>query len=158
MNHTRSALFGVLPRHLIVEGPQTATRLGEEEGFEVIILQHHADIGSQLLGAVVEVLHTVGEYGGQEAVAYEQLVILVQGSIDLLCELSDGRILICDYKTDRITPEERADASLLRDRMQERHADQIRQYAAAVREMYGRAPDETYIFSLPLGEALKISI
>ena len=69
----------VLPRHLIVERPETAAQLGEEQCLEVLILQHHADVRGQLLGAVVEILHTVGENGGEEAVADKQLVILVQG-------------------------------------------------------------------------------
>ena len=69
----------MLPRNLIVEGPQAPSQLGEEQGPQVVVLQHYADIGGQLLGAVVEILHTVGEDGGQEAVAHEQLVILVQG-------------------------------------------------------------------------------
>jgi ATP-dependent exoDNAse (exonuclease V) beta subunit len=65
---------------------------------------------------------------------------------------------ICDYKTDRITPTEREDPSLLRGRMQERHGDQLAQYAAAVEEVFGVRPTKAYIYSLPLGEALEISI
>ena len=84
--------------------------------------------------------------------------LLVQGSIDLLCTFPDGHVEICDYKTDRITPAERADPSLLRGRMQERHGDQLAQYAAAVEEVFGVRPTKAYIYSLPLGEALEISI
>ena len=84
--------------------------------------------------------------------------LFVQGSIDLLCTFPDGHIEICDYKTDRITPEERRDASLLQRRMAERHGDQLRQYAAAVEETFGVRPARAYIYSLPLGEALEIKI
>ena len=66
------------PRDLVVERPQAAAQLGEEQGLEVVILQHHTDVGSHFLGAVVEILHAVGENGGEEAVAHEELVILVQ--------------------------------------------------------------------------------
>ena len=84
--------------------------------------------------------------------------LLVQGSIDLLCIFPDGHMEICDYKTDRITPAEREDPSLLRKRMQERHGDQLTQYAAAVEEIFGVRPSKANIYSLPLGEALEISI
>lgn len=84
--------------------------------------------------------------------------LFVQGSIDLLCTFPDGHIEICDYKTDRITPEERRDPSLLQKRMAERHGDQLRQYAAAVEETFGVRPAKAYIYSLPLGEALEIKI
>ncbi len=90
--------------------------------------------------------------------ALGERTLYVQGSIDLLCEFPDGHIELCDYKTDRITPAERADASLLTARMTERHGEQLRQYAAAVTEMYGRAPERVYIYSLPLGEAVEISL
>jgi ATP-dependent exoDNAse (exonuclease V) beta subunit len=83
---------------------------------------------------------------------------MVQGSIDLLCFFPDGHIELCDYKTDHITPEERKDISLLQKRMQERHGDQLAQYAAAVEETFGKRPDKAFIFSLPLGDAVEISI
>jgi ATP-dependent exoDNAse (exonuclease V) beta subunit len=84
--------------------------------------------------------------------------LMVQGSIDLLCFFPDGHIELCDYKTDHITPEERKDISLLQKRMQERHGDQLAQYAAAVEETFGKRPDKAFIFSLPLGDAVEISI
>ena len=84
--------------------------------------------------------------------------LFVQGSIDLLCTFPDGHVELCDYKTDRITPEERSDPSLLKARMTEAHRDQLIQYAAAVEEMYGIRPAKAYIFSLPLGEAVDIDL
>lgn len=84
--------------------------------------------------------------------------LMVQGSIDLLCFFPDGHIELCDYKTDHITSEERKDVSLLQKRMQERHGDQLAQYAAAVEETFGKRPDKAFIFSLPLGDAVEISI
>ena len=84
--------------------------------------------------------------------------LFVQGSIDLLCTFPDGHLELCDYKTDRITPAERRDPSLLQARMTEAHRDQLIQYAAAVEEMYGVRPSKAYIFSLPLGEAVEIEI
>ncbi len=84
--------------------------------------------------------------------------LYVQGSIDLLCEFEDGHLELCDYKTDRITDAERRDPSLLSIRMAERHGEQLRQYAAAVAEMYGRRPEHMYIYSLPLGDAVEIEV
>ncbi len=85
-------------------------------------------------------------------------MLYVQGSIDLLAIFPDGHIELCDYKTDRISPAERADLPLLTERMTARHAEQLKQYAAAVEEIYGIRPTKTYIFSLPLGEAIEIDL
>ncbi|MCQ2429025.1 MAG: UvrD-helicase domain-containing protein [Clostridia bacterium] len=84
--------------------------------------------------------------------------LYVQGSIDLLLTMPDDSVVLCDYKTDRITKEERADPSLLASRMTERHGGQLRQYAEAIREVFGQRPARVYIFSLPLGEAVEIEI
>ena len=84
--------------------------------------------------------------------------LYVQGSIDLFCEFPDGHIELCDYKTDHIYPEERDNPALLVARMTERHGEQLRQYAAAIGEMYGKRPTKVYVYSLPLGEALEIPI
>lgn len=84
--------------------------------------------------------------------------LYVRGSIDLLCEYPDGRLEICDYKTDHITREEREDRALLMAHLREKHLSQLRQYAKAMEEMYGRRPDKVYIFALALGEAVEIDI
>jgi hypothetical protein len=84
--------------------------------------------------------------------------LFVQGSIDLLCHFPDGHLELCDYKTDRITEAERRDPDLLRARLTATHRDQLIQYAAAVEEMYGVRPTRAFIFSLPLGEAIRIEL
>lgn len=80
----------------------------------------------------------------------------VQGSIDLLLIGRDGSIVLCDYKTDRPSPEERRDRDLYRARMIQAHKDQLTHYARAVQELFGRAPDRAYVFSLTLGEAIEL--
>ncbi len=80
----------------------------------------------------------------------------VQGSIDLLLVSKDGSITLCDYKTDRPTPEEKRDPNLYRDRMVKAHKDQLSHYARAVRELFGKSPDRAFVFSLTLGEAISI--
>ncbi len=84
--------------------------------------------------------------------------LYVQGSIDLLCEYPDGCITVADYKTDRISRAERDNPSLLAARLTDVYGSQLEQYAAAVREIYGRAPDRLLIYSVPLGEALEIRL
>ena len=84
--------------------------------------------------------------------------LFVQGSIDLLCFYADGSVELCDYKTDHITSAERRDPALLQKRMQEKHGDQLAQYAAAVEETFGKRPAKAYVYSLPLGDAVEIPI
>ncbi len=82
--------------------------------------------------------------------------IFVQGSIDLLLEMPDGTLRLIDYKTDRIRPEEQADNALLRTRMMEAHGDQLAAYARAVKDLFGRYPDDIRIYSLPLGATIPL--
>ncbi len=82
--------------------------------------------------------------------------IFVQGSIDLLIETSDGKIILCDYKTDRISPEEIDNRELLVSNMREKHKDQLDEYRFAVKEIFGKEPSKTYIYSIPMGEVIEI--
>jgi ATP-dependent helicase/nuclease subunit A len=81
--------------------------------------------------------------------------IFVQGSIDLLIETEDG-IILCDYKTDRVSTEEKADRALLEKNMRERHAAQLEEYRFAVKEIFGKEPCKVYIYSIPLGEVIEM--
>ena len=80
----------------------------------------------------------------------------VQGSIDLILVGKDGSISLCDYKTDRPTAEEKRDHALYRERMIAAHKDQLSHYSHAVKELFGKAPDRAFVFSLTLGEAIEI--
>ena len=82
--------------------------------------------------------------------------LFVQGSIDLLIETKDGELLLYDYKTDRIPNEEQLDEALLCQHMKDAHGNQLVYYQRAVRELFGKAPDKTYIYSLPLGRSIEI--
>ena len=82
--------------------------------------------------------------------------IFVQGSIDLIIENHDGSIFLCDYKTDRISPEERKNPALLQARMTEAHKHQLDQYAYAIERIFGKQPERIYILSLALGDAVEI--
>ena len=82
--------------------------------------------------------------------------IFVQGSIDLILESENGDLILCDYKTDRISKEERSDRSLLLSKMKERHGEQLEQYKYAVRQIFGKDPSKIYIYSVTLGEIIEI--
>ena len=82
--------------------------------------------------------------------------ILVQGVIDLFFISEDGSLILCDYKTDYLTNEERSDASLAKKKLKDRHGEQLSYYAMAIEQMCGKKPDKTLIYSLPFGDALEI--
>ena len=83
--------------------------------------------------------------------------IAVQGVIDLFFMEEDGTVVLCDYKTDYLTREELAAPPLAAAKLQARHAQQLSYYAKAIEAMLGKAPDEVLIYSLPLGDSVKIS-
>ena len=87
---------------------------------------------------------------------YGDQTVLVQGSIDLLLRTKDGKLILFDYKTDRLSDEEKNNRQLLTDRMIQKHGDQLSCYAKAVQELFGQAPDQVYIYSFPLGESVLI--
>jgi ATP-dependent helicase/nuclease subunit A len=82
--------------------------------------------------------------------------IFVQGSIDIIIEKENGEIIICDYKTDRISAEERQDMTLLAENMRKKHSDQLSEYNNAVTKIFGKAPDKIFIYSVPLGVTVEM--
>lgn len=92
----------------------------------------------------------------KELVADE--LITVQGVIDLIIEDKDGNITLCDYKTDHLTPREMSDTSLAAKMLGERHGRQLSYYKEAVRQIFGREPKRICIYSLPLGDAVDVSV
>ena len=84
-------------------------------------------------------------------------VLLVQGVIDIFFETADGRLILCDYKTDALTSEECRCPTLAQKKLQARHGRQLAYYTEAVEQLCGRRPDEVLIYSLPLGDTVSIS-
>ena len=84
--------------------------------------------------------------------------ILVQGVIDLFFTTPDGKIVLCDYKTDYLTDEERNSAPLAIKKLKERHGEQLSYYSMAIEQFCGKKPDKILIYSLPYGEALEIEL
>ncbi len=90
--------------------------------------------------------------------ALEDEQLLVQGVIDLFFTDAEGRLVLCDYKTDYLTPAEITDPRLAQAKLTERHGTQLSYYAAALERICGRRPDRVVIYSLPLGRELDISV
>ena len=82
--------------------------------------------------------------------------IFVQGSIDLLMEMPDGEIILCDYKTDRISDEEKQNMEPLEQRMNKAHGAQLKQYEHAIEQIFEKRPGRSFIYLLELGEAIEI--
>lgn len=83
--------------------------------------------------------------------------VLVQGVIDCLFEDDGGELHLVDYKTDRLTKEEREDSALGEARLREKHSLQLSYYAAAVEKIFGKKPVTVEVYSLHLGRSVDVS-
>ncbi len=92
----------------------------------------------------------------EQAEMYKDETILVQGVIDCIVERADGSLALYDYKTDRLTREERENPSLGAQRLREKHKDQLNLYALAVERIFGKAPDTVSVYSLALGGLIDV--
>ncbi len=90
--------------------------------------------------------------------AFGEEKLAVQGVIDLFYYDEHGRLILCDYKTDRLSPAELADERLAAKHLKDRHGDQLSYYAQALEQICEKRPDKILIYSLPLGKALEIEI
>lgn len=84
--------------------------------------------------------------------------VLVQGVIDCLYEDPDGELHLVDYKTDRLTREERENPALAHKRLKEAHSLQLSYYSEAVARMLGKRPKTVEVYSLHLGESVDVSV
>ena len=73
--------------------------------------------------------------------------IFLQGIIDVLFERADGKLTLLDYKTDRNT---RPDV------VRKKYQQQIDLYAEAVAAIFGRAPEERYLYLLHNGAVVSL--
>lgn len=84
--------------------------------------------------------------------------ITVQGVFDCVFEDAHGKLVLLDYKTDAMSAYELRNPEAGREKLRRRHTRQLYYYARAVERIFGRLPDEIYVYSLPLGEAVPISV
>ena len=73
--------------------------------------------------------------------------IIVQGMIDAYYTRSDGRVVIVDYKTDKINDIEE---------MRNRYAVQLQYYKTALEKALGVEVAGTYLMLLDMGEVLEV--
>lgn len=84
--------------------------------------------------------------------------VTVQGVVDCMFEDADGRIVLADYKTDRLTDYELAHKGAAAVKLLERHKNQLSYYRKICSAMLGRSVDEVYIYSLPLGDVIEVEV
>ncbi len=82
--------------------------------------------------------------------------ILVQGVIDCLYEDKNGSLHLVDYKTDRLTRDELLDKSLAAKVLREKHELQLSYYAYAIKNIFGKEPEDIKIYSTVLGECIDL--
>jgi len=82
--------------------------------------------------------------------------VIVQGVIDALFMDENGKIVLVDYKTDRLTPAETADARLAAEKLVPRHGEQLSYYRTVCADMLGEPVEECLIYSLPLGDTVNV--
>ncbi len=84
--------------------------------------------------------------------------LYVQGSLDLLLEMPDGALILCDYKTNRARAADGdVDSDRFQARLEQEHTDQLRLYSDAVLGLFGRRPDRVLIYSTPLGKTFDLT-
>ena len=76
-----------------------------------------------------------------------------------LCFIDDNdKLILCDYKTDRIPREIINDREATTSYLEDRHAEQLKYYAKAIERIMGKSPDQILIYSLSFGDALEINV
>ena len=84
--------------------------------------------------------------------------LLVQGVIDCIIESEDGSLHLIDYKTDRLSKEERENPALADERMRRAHSLQLSYYSDAIKEMFGKRPVRVGVYSLHAGREIDIKL
>ena len=125
-----------------------------ESNFYEVLKKAKKVYREQRFNILLPASHFTQDEGFKSEIEKEE--ILVQGVIDLFFESANGEIILCDYKTDYLTPEELSDESLVIKKMKDRHGRQLEYYAMAIERFLGRRPDKILIYPLPFGEALEI--
>ncbi len=92
----------------------------------------------------------------KKKVALQNETLYVQGVIDAVIIDREGNLTLVDYKTDRLTKEERKDTSLAAKKLRDRHGEQLAYYTAAVSHMFGTPPKSILLYSLHLGDTVPL--
>ncbi|MBQ4067355.1 MAG: UvrD-helicase domain-containing protein [Clostridia bacterium] len=92
----------------------------------------------------------------REKLREDGICVTVQGVVDCIFRDRNGRPVLVDYKTDRLTPEELADKALAAKKLVHRHSRQLTIYKEVCEKMLGESFDRVLIYSLPLGGAVEV--
>jgi len=83
--------------------------------------------------------------------------VTVQGVVDCVFRDPDsGKLVLVDYKTDSIRPDEWKDQRRAEERLRARHKNQLSYYLEICSEMFGEKIDAALIYSTPLGRCIKV--
>ena len=118
---------------------QSAKRIIREQRFNLLLSPDHFTQDTEFRSKLTE----------------ERLA--VQGVIDLILVNEKGEISLFDYKTDRLTQEERSNPKLAQKALQERHGLQLSYYAHAIEELFGRPCQKVCIYSTHAGKLFPIT-
>jgi len=80
--------------------------------------------------------------------------VIAQGVIDIVFTDENGRLVLADYKTDHLTDYELEHKYAASEKLWKRHGNQLGYYSFICEKLFGRAPDEVLIYSMPLGETV----
>ncbi len=93
----------------------------------------------------------------REKLKNEGTEICVQGVVDCLFTDENGKKVLLDYKTDRLSDAELSERSLAEEKLCRRHAHQLRAYKRLLEAMTGEKIDEVLIYSLHLGDTIRLT-
>lgn len=83
--------------------------------------------------------------------------LAVQGVIDLILIDREDRLLLIDYKTDRLTKEELASDALAQRKLERAHGRQLSYYAKATELLFGRPCDRLCVYSTHAAKLFDLS-
>ena len=94
----------------------------------------------------------------REKLRAEDLKITVQGVVDCVFRDPDsGKLVLVDYKTDSLSPEEWQNRALACKKLTARHRNQLLYYRDICTKMFGEEIAETVIYSTVLGECISVT-
>ncbi len=93
----------------------------------------------------------------REKLREENIKITVQGVVDCVFRDPDsGKLVLVDYKTDRLTGEEWHDRTKAYEKLLGRHRNQLLYYRDICGKMFGEEIAETVLYSTVLGECIPV--
>jgi ATP-dependent helicase/nuclease subunit A len=84
--------------------------------------------------------------------------LAVQGVIDLILLDPNGKWMLYDYKTDRLTPEELNDPAMAEKKMNRLHGRQLSYYAYAASLLFGTPCERVCVYSTHAGKTFEIQL